>query len=309
MALNYTTANSGLFVRFGVLAGACRDIVALKGGSATTNVGANASLGARGVLIEQNAAASPTQYPLVDGIWTLINSARSSMSGATQSLSSMAQSLFIDQVNQDSPLTSKDLTSALKEAIRQMRATSDSINGSTVSLGSQTAFGTATGDPIIVGTLKATSGYTLQTPFAESVKFVCTGDAASGATARNETLSANGKPASTDVFSDAYPAGSGGSASLTLADAKKNNTGGNKLQNSSFETFTTADYPDNWVIATGTAGTQVTANGSGYTGANAVKINGDSGGTLTLWHGSSQSRIWPSRRETRDIRRSVIPSR
>jgi hypothetical protein len=281
MALDYTTANSGLFVRFGVIAGACRDIVALKGGTATSNVASGASLGGRGISIEQNAAASPTQYPLVDGIWTLINSARSSMSGTTQSLSSLAQSLFIDQVNQDSPLTSKDLTSALREAIRQMRATSDSINGSTVSLGSQTAFGTVVGNPIIVGTLKSTSGYTLQTPFAESVKFICTGDVASGSTARVEPMSAAGKPAVSDVFSESYPSGSGGTASLTLADAKKNNSGGNKLQNGSFETFTNPDYPDNWVIATGTAGTQVTANGSGYTGVNAVKINGDSGGTLT----------------------------
>jgi hypothetical protein len=61
------------------------------------------------------------------------------------------------------------------------------------------------------------------------------------------------------------------------------NSGGNKLYNSDFETFTTSNVPDNWIIATGTAGTHIFASGStdAYTGSNALKITGDAGSTLS----------------------------
>lgn len=280
MAIDWDTANSGLFVRFGNLAGTARDVISLKGGAATTNVIAAANIGTRGTTFETNAAASPALSNKLDGHWTQIESFRSAQSGFLSYLKSLAETLLIEQVHLDASLSSKDLTTALTEIDRQMRAASETLNASTVSLGSQTAVGSPTGTVKIVGTLKNQKGYTVQTPFAETIRFKVANDSGLGATARNEPMGVYGAAAAPDTFSHLYPAGSGASASLTIADAQRDNAGGNKLQNSDFETFTTANYPDNWIIGTGAAGTDVLALGSGYTQSNALRILGD-GSTLT----------------------------
>jgi hypothetical protein len=59
-------------------------------------------------------------------------------------------------------------------------------------------------------------------------------------------------------------------------DGTKNNSAGNLLQNSSFEVFSTANVPDNWVLAIGAAGTDVFNGGSGnaYAGSGSLQFTG-----------------------------------
>jgi hypothetical protein len=280
MALDYSTTNSGLFYRFGRMAGLVADIVALKGGTATARVLSGASMQTRATTFETMAAASPAVSPYIDGHWTALAGWQSAQGGYEQSTRALAEKILIEQVHADASLPSKDIISALREVERQMRATADSVNASAVALGAQTAVGTPTGNPIFVGTLKSVKGRTWEAMLAETIRFTATNDSNLGATARQEPFSIRGSTAAPSVFSHLWPAGSGAAASITLVDAQRDNSGGNKLTNSDFETFTTANYPDNWVIAVGAAGTDVNAAGAGYTQSNALKITGD-GSTLT----------------------------
>lgn len=274
------TGNGGLFVRLGHLFGAMADVVALKGGTATARVLSGASMQTRGTTIETDSAYSPAVSQQINP-WTAIEAWQSAQGSLFQQFRTLAETLMIRQVDLDANLTSKDLTTALTELIRQMKANSDSLNGSGVSLGSQTDVGTPTGNPIFVLSIKRNDGYTLQTAFAETLRVSVTTDSQTGATARQETVTVKGKASVTDTFSHLWPGGSGASKTLTLADAQLDNSGGNKLYNSDFETFT-SNYPEDWVIAVGSAGTDILAAGSSAacTGSNALKITGD-GATLS----------------------------
>jgi hypothetical protein len=95
-----------------------------------------------------------------------------------------------------------------------------------------------------------------------------------------------GKAAVSDPFSQDWPGGSGANASTNLVDCTKDNgTSGNLLVNSSFETWTTTNYPDNWIEVLGTAGTHFIKEPSviyGDTGLAAIQFKGDGATLLTL---------------------------
>lgn len=284
MAVDLTTANTGIFYRLGFYMGGAADVVAIMGGTATARVLSGASMQTRANTISTAASGAPVVRSQTEGIWSATSSWQSAQSAIFSQYRSIMEKVIIQQVDADANLASKDLTSALKELIRQMKASGSYIAASTVNSGSQTVVGSAVGGtPVIVLSTKNADGYILQTLFAEPITFKVTSDSYSGSTARQETLSVTGKASVSDVFAYNWPGGSGTSTSLSLVDAQLDNSGGNKLTNSDFETFTTANTADNWVIATGAAGTNVFSAGSSdaYTQSNALKITGDVGGTLT----------------------------
>lgn len=277
------TGTNGLFTRLGHFFGALSDVIALQGGTATARVLSGASMATRGTTLETDAAYSPSVSPELDGHWTAISSWRSAQASIFSSFNSLAQKEFVRQVDLDASLASRDLTSALKELVRQMTANGTSVNASSVSLGAQTDVGTPTGNVKIVTTSKAPSGLIWQTIYAETLRFTCTSDAQTGgATARNETLSVTGAPA-VDPTSYLWPGGSGCNVSVQVTDAQKNNSAGNLLQNMAFETSSNTNSFDNVIFRVGVAGTDYFANGSGYTLTNALKLTGD-GSTLLAFY-------------------------
>jgi hypothetical protein len=278
------TGTGGIWKRLGHAFGAAADVVALKGGAATARVLSGASMQTRGTTFEADAAEAPSLSQVTKNSWDVIESWQATQSGFLNQLKALASAILVKQVQLDANLPDGSANAALTELARQMTATADSINASTVAAGAQTAVGTPTGNPVVVLSLKGGRGYIGQTQFAEVLRFAVTADAQTGgATARQEALSVKGQAAVTDVFSHLWPGGSGASKSLTLVDAQLDNAGGNLLTNGDFETFTTANNPDNWTITVGVAGTNVFASGStdAYTQSNALKIVGDVGGTLT----------------------------
>jgi len=277
------TGTGGLFKRLGRLFGAMADVTALKGGTATARVLSGASMQTRGTNITADLAEAPALSDYVSAPWGAIDSWRSAQTTLYSAFRSMAEDMVIRQVDLDANLPQRTLTTALTELIRQMRANSDSINASTVAAGDQTAVGTPTGNPVIVLSTKGADGYILQTLFAETLRLKIASDTGTGATARQEPLTVRGQAAADSVYSHLWPGGSASSLSLSLVDAQLDNSSGNKLVNGNFETFSTANYPDNWTALVGVAGTNFFAAGSGdaYTQQNALKITGDGGGTLT----------------------------
>src|SRR6185437_14786753 len=68
---------------------------------------------------------------------------------------------------------------------------------------------------------------------------------------------------------------------LNLADSASDNTAGNWMSNSDFETVSNSNYPDQWTIQTGTAGTQVLVSSTAFTGTKSLEFLGDGGSTLS----------------------------
>lgn len=274
------TGNGGLFTRLGHIWGGLADIIASMGGTATARTLSGASWQTRAATIDTDGAYSPSIMQIIDGQWNYLTSWQASQSSMLTNYASQMEKIVIYQVNLDSPINPQDITSALTELIRQMRANTDSINGSSVSAGSQTTV-SATGNPIIVATVKNTRGETLQMPFAETLHFTIAGDQNTGSTLRQEPMSVKG---AASVTTNAYnwPSGSGTSTSISLIDAQLNNSG-NVLYNSDFETYTTSNYPDDWVISVGAAGTDILRSANPYTQTYSLEILGDGSTLSTLY--------------------------
>jgi len=289
------TGSGGLFVKAGHVMGAAADAVALKGGSATARVLSGANMVTRGQTLESDYSAGSVNMtsvlsgtpdnPGISGgasIWSTISSWQSSQGALFSSLQRLLENTFTYQVTKDSPLSSLTITAALAELIRQMKANGDSINASTVAIGSVTAQGSPTGTPVFVLSKNRPDGTISQTLFAETLTIKATNDSLHTATARQEPFSITGGATAPDVWSHLWPAGSGANTSISLADAQLDNSGSTLLVNGDFEVTTTASNFDNWTLGVGAAGTNILSGGSGnaYTLSNSLEIVGD-GSTLT----------------------------
>lgn len=286
-----------VFVRWGHLFGQALDIISLRGSTInTTRVTSSAKMNTRMSATITPDYANGTAIPqALDGVPTALKAFQDQLGAYPKNTLAAAAQLTlqmmygIDQLGIPSTapvaqFASINVTTALKVLIAQMKGTSDSIQGATVSAGAQTAVGTPIGTPIIVVSVKDPQGFTLQTPFAETLLFTCTQDSQSGsATAGNETVTLTGAPAAPDVWSHLYPAGSAANIPLSAVDGSKYlGATNNLLNNSGWSAFSLANYPDNWVILTGLAGTTVfDGSGIGYdANLKSLKLTGDVGGTL-----------------------------
>jgi hypothetical protein len=269
-------STGGLFKRLGLLFGKAANIQAMKGAAATTPVTSAASLQTFATNLEAYASESPAVSAVTGDQWAAVRSWEGQQSGFLDWLKTEGEGITKYQVNLDYTLPSYDLTSALVELIRQMNASSDSINASSVALGAQTSLGSPVGNPTLVLSAKRYDGLTWPCVVPETLRFSVTADSyTGGATARRETVSVKGAAASASVWDRLWPAGSGTNTTLTLVDAQIDSTAGNNLlRGGRFEVFSTSNYPDNFTIGSGAAGTDFFAAGSGYTLSNALKVQG-----------------------------------
>lgn len=199
---------------------------------------------------------------------------------------------LVEQVNADATLVSLDAPTAMAELIRQMIGSGtiynadNDIDASTVSAATATVTGiTNVGDGKCVASVqRAQDARPNELVYAEVMELHCTGDANSGATARQETFDVFGETAASSRFAYNWPLGSGETKSLTAVDAALNVDGGNLLYNSSFNTFTTLNNPDYWGAAlVGAYGTDIGEEATTVfrTGTKCLKFTGTGGGPLS----------------------------
>jgi hypothetical protein len=141
-----------------------------------------------------------------------------------------------------------------------------------------------TGNPTVLATVIGPEGVALENVFAETMELAVTNDSGLGATSGREPYQVRGEVAASGVTSWDYPLGSGASTTASILDPAIDNSD-NMLTNAGGGwTFTTANTPDNWVIAVGTVGTTVLDGtaGTGYLAGTtkALKITGN-GSQLT----------------------------
>lgn len=240
-SFTYTGAG-GLFTRLGLLFKVLRVNHVNAGGNLLTNL--NAAI-----------AALTTEYEIAAPLSQSIEGALSAQSAIGQTIRSVAQAMLCKQVNATTPLASNtSISLAITELIRLMVE-------DTKTVATCTTTATATADAGIIGTGGAvasvlnTDGSSRQNIFVETGELICTASSKLGtATAGSEPFSWSGDYAVSNSLAYNWPGYSGSSSGLFTVDDELSN-GLNLLTNSSFETFTVADTPDNWTLQTGAAGT------------------------------------------------------
>jgi len=209
--------------------------------------------------------------------------AQLSMAAVYSNIRSVAHKTLIEMVDDDDPLPSKDINSALDRLIKQMEDASASINASSYGAPDSAHSGN-TGSGTILASTTALSKRTANIR-AESLVLTCTKDSQVSGTAGRETFSIRGEMPITDIRDPDWPGGSGASHTIVVTDPSvdaSSQTSKNLLTNSAFNSFST-NTPSNWTIATGTAGTHVSKNTTSakiFQGDASLQITGD-GSNLT----------------------------
>jgi hypothetical protein len=267
----------GLFTRLGHEFAGIQDVQASRGGPPSTRTLAGANMATRvlGTVIPDYAAGTPLAQ-VVDGSPAALSAYQQALVGFLNYFQTTARNTLlamyaVDQqaVSPNAPLSQLTagftLAQALQTLVAQMKTAAATVQAATVTAGALTAVGAPVGNPTAVVSLKNGQGAALQLCFPETLTLRITGDSQSGgATLGNEPYAVTGQAAVADALSHLWPGGSGVSATGNLVDGSKDNSAGNMLQNSNFLAFTTANYPDNWLVGSGSAGTQI-LNGSGTT--------------------------------------------
>lgn len=269
------TGTGGLFTRLGKIFGGIKHVNTFLG-SSDISAGGLKSVGVFFDAIDAQFAS--TRQDLVTGLYTLRDALRQRANSDKSALSSLASTVVIEQVNDDTTLTSKTLPLALKELIRQMVSSSDKVKANTTSV-SVTA-GTNNGTSNLLATVKGPNGANREYLQNESIVVTCTSDAQGGAaTEDKESWSVQGVPATSDDLQWDWPKGSAVATTLTSVAP-----GGalNILENGDFETFTTANTPDDWTIDAGVVATQIFSSTTAYKGSKSLKFTGSGGVNTTL---------------------------
>lgn len=176
---------------------------------------------------------------------SLATSVRTAANSEMSALANYAASLIITAVNKDNPQPQRDISTALRELVRQMVANSQSVDASTVTA-AVTPGGSNTGTGLIVASIKRGDGLINENMIAENVAGLATSD---GDTA---SITLRGASRVAPLSAD-YPKGSGASASISAVSAANS-----LLANGDFEDEDdVANAPDDWIVSVGVIGTTV----------------------------------------------------
>lgn len=266
MAIDFDGSTAGLFPRLGLMGKEYLRVVTSYGTALDTAIEAIRD------EFETGAQAS-----VLDTVYANRDSYRTVHSGYLSFWQSRMQALCIQQTNDDAPLLSQTLSSALSEIIRQMVAGGFYVSAPTVGA-SVSAWGSNIGDANIVLSTTDQFGNQINTLFPEDIRFTCTADAASGATQYREVFTITGEPLKAITAFD-WPGGSGATGSLTLTDPDQTGL----LTNGGFENWTNpAAMVPSWTVVTGTAGTNITRTTSSKRGNYAIRLTSDGSTLLTF---------------------------
>ena len=259
------TGNGSLFGTLGPIFAAQRTANGFRGETAPSP---SSAWGASGVAIKclettqtdifNQLKASDDLKSLTQTLFPAIVSARTSMSTLFTNLQTLASQVVVSLVTADTTLPDPSITTCLTELIRQMTASSDSVDASVVSTSIAADSGN-TGDAVMVVSTKGKTGTDRQNIFPETllVKVMTDGQQGGGGTAGREQVKVSGD-IKLNVFDPLYPTGSAASVTFQLTDPS-DNAGQNCLTNSEdfFSANNTLSY---WTAANGTTGTQILSN-------------------------------------------------
>lgn len=263
MAFDYDTANTGVFTRIGKI---------------VKYVNAHQTMAGTTLPAELKAIADPFEAAdMTDQIDTLYDDFagwQEDQVRLRQTLADYASNVLSDRVSvlEQLGITSANgLDATFWETLHyRMNADTETIDASYVSFGSTTAAGAnhGNGTVLLTTTLDAVNapladgpallsyaGIESELAVTETMTFECVADALSGSASGSEQLSWRGGIANPPF--DYHSEGSGEGPTLTACGA------GGILTDGEFENWTT-NTPDNWTIATGTAGTHIFHETSNY---------------------------------------------
>jgi len=218
---------------------------------------------------------------LVDGLYTAMAAQQDAQTAWKQYLQSLAESTTIAMVNDDVPLASQDLISALTILISQISGASASFQRPTVST-SISAFSVNHGNGVLVASLlDPVNGLQRDNVFAEVLTVTCSNDSQQSSAVLNaEPFAVAGVLPQSDPLSFLWPAGSGASQTVNAVDATTQ--ANNFLANGGLSSFSPANTPVNWTIVTGSAGTTILQSsvGNGFLSGVACLEMASDGSTL-----------------------------
>lgn len=140
-----------------------------------------------------------------------------------------ARNTVLQMVEEDEPAAARNLTSALREVIRQMGIQVKTVQNCNVTF-TETALAGMVGNGVLVTSDKRGDGLVQENAFTEQTRLVVTSDSYSGnATEGQETFTLTGETASAGVWDWDYPQGSGAIVTVRAISADQNGTRGGNL--------------------------------------------------------------------------------
>lgn len=179
---------------------------------------------------------------------------------------SMAQQIILTMVLNDNPSQASSLARAVAEVSRQMIASADSVQLSTVAVTATAGSANVGNGVCVVSDIRPFDGLANEMLIPESARLLVQSSSQAQFTGAVGNLA--------DVNNYTWPAGSG---SGSLSPIPVTTIGASPiLANGDFETFTVANTPDNWTIEAGIAGTQILEDTTQfYTGLASLKFPGN----------------------------------
>lgn len=220
-----------------------------------------------------------TNLDVLDGQFSAIAEARTSMSGYLGYLRDLFETTGIEMVNSDVTLVNKTKELAQAEIKRQMTSGTVAVKKNVTSA-SVAAVSGNTGNCTVAANVTGPDGINREYVHAEVIDIVVDSDVGHGGTAGSETASVTGEPAVDSLAWD-WPRGSSAGTALSVTDPAVD-AGQNFLTNSDFEDFT-AGVPDDWTTVSGSNAT-IGEHSSSYIpdGSSSLKFIGNGTAIQTI---------------------------
>lgn len=216
-----------------------------------------------------------TDQIAIDNIITERDQYRVSSNTWLQNLQDVGVTTLISQVNDEIPLTSYNLQTALETLVINMQDNNQAFARPTCTSAVSAASGNYGNGQIVTSFLDG-QGRSLDLVVQENMVATVTNDAGNGAVAFQEPIQILGLPQA-DGLSFNWPQGSGANQNLLFADGTQTTL----VSNGGYDTWTSPSTPpDGWTIGTGSAGTTVIRSATNYRGTYSLQFAGN-GSELT----------------------------
>jgi len=275
MTVNLDTAKTGIFARLGKVFGIVKRTEQFQ-----SDIIDNASQSFQEALneyVNTLGATANTDLDFADSLISNLDEVRNQAgTHIIQRCRAAALKTLIEMVDADTKIPLRSTTRALVELREQMKTASETVDGTSITIGSTSAAGTGTGTVVVSAEADnrhhegIVSYPTIRT---ETLEFQCVTDSTSArATRGGEIFSIRGKQAFPQT-DHRWPGGTGNwgnYAATSDLGSDGQSAGVNVLRNSSFNSFDDANGPVSWNLAVGSAGVHVfedtTNNARGVSG-------------------------------------------
>ena len=265
MAVNLTTAKTGVFARLGKIFGIVKRLEQFQ-----EDLVDNASQSFQEAIneyVNTLGATSNTDLEMADALISGLDELRNVTGAAVIARCQEAASkTLVRMVDADTKISLRTVKEALIELNEQMLGSSSSVDGTSITVGTPSSAGTGTGT-VLIGTEadNAVNQGILEYPTirTETLEFKCLRDSATGDVPSGGELFRIQGHQPFSVGDHRWPGGTGrwgvyAATSDNVSDGRS--PGVNVLRNSSYNAFDDGNAPVNWDIAVGSAGATVFEN-------------------------------------------------